>query len=78
MRKLLVHRTDLEWLLRERDAIKTRRHADALQAHRDQPPELVRDRLAGITRAGNDACGAVHRAAGSGVSAGSGGRAGSR
>ena len=40
MRKLLVHRADLDWLLREPDAIKTRRQVDALQAHLDQPPEL--------------------------------------
>jgi excisionase family DNA binding protein len=40
LRKLLVHRADLDWLLREREAIKTRRQVDALQAHLDQPPEL--------------------------------------
>jgi hypothetical protein len=40
MRKLLVHRHDLDWLLREREAIKARRHVDSLESHVDQPPEL--------------------------------------
>ena len=40
MRKLLVHRADLDWLLKEREALKTRRQVDALHAHPDQPPEL--------------------------------------
>jgi excisionase family DNA binding protein len=40
MRKLLVHRADLDWLLREREAIRTSRRVDALEQHLDQPPEL--------------------------------------
>ena len=41
LRKLLVLRADLDWLLREREGIKTRRQVDALQGHLDQPPELT-------------------------------------
>ncbi|MHB8696004.1 MAG: helix-turn-helix domain-containing protein [Solirubrobacteraceae bacterium] len=40
MRKLLVHRSDLDWMLREREAIKARRQVDALESRVDQTPEL--------------------------------------
>jgi hypothetical protein len=40
MRKLLVRRSDLDWMLREIEALKVRRQVDALESHVDQPPEL--------------------------------------
>jgi excisionase family DNA binding protein len=40
MRKLLVRRSDLEWMLRERDALNVRRQVEALESHKAQPPEL--------------------------------------
>lgn len=40
MRKLLVRRSDLEWMQREIEARRVRRQVDALQPHVEQPPEL--------------------------------------
>jgi excisionase family DNA binding protein len=40
LRTVLVRRADLDWLLSEREAIKTRRNVDALISHTDEPPEL--------------------------------------
>jgi excisionase family DNA binding protein len=41
MRKLLVRRSDLDWMLREIEARKARRQVDALESHVDQVPELA-------------------------------------
>jgi uncharacterized membrane protein YccC len=40
MRKLLVRRSDLDWMLRDIEAQRVRRQVDALESHVDQPPEL--------------------------------------